>query len=225
MTRALVPLRQCKYPWATTHAKNALLPQDEFSVVQLQYPIPALYTTNNCIRCLHIAGQKFIARGCKHIEDIDPELLRYQHLPIEVIKSAVEYLESVPVLAKVAPVYDTEEIRTNRDAYHQIVAAFPKRVRQRRIQGRPGKANPQVAENNKRLQEAIRNGLWVQLFTSQQRRCACCKQLFTHHPQLDHDHRTLKTRALLCNDCNAAIGFAHESVERLHQLIDYLETH
>jgi hypothetical protein len=42
---------------------------------------------------------------------------------------------------------------------------------------------------------------------------------------VDHNHTTGKIRKLLCNDCNAAIGFAKEDVQRLKQMIDYLEIH
>lgn len=43
--------------------------------------------------------------------------------------------------------------------------------------------------------------------------------------QVDHCHATEKVRALLCANCNSALGHAKESVERLEALVRYLRTH
>lgn len=40
---------------------------------------------------------------------------------------------------------------------------------------------------------------------------------------LDHDHETGKARALLCADCNAAIGLFQEDPERMKSAIEYVE--
>ena len=40
---------------------------------------------------------------------------------------------------------------------------------------------------------------------------------------VDHDHETGEIRGLLCHHCNAALGNAFDSIERLEQLIDYLK--
>lgn len=42
---------------------------------------------------------------------------------------------------------------------------------------------------------------------------------------IDHDHDTGTVRALLCNDCNLALGHVNESVEVLHNLIRYVQSH
>jgi hypothetical protein len=42
---------------------------------------------------------------------------------------------------------------------------------------------------------------------------------------IDHNHTTGKVRALLCNNCNTALGFAKEDINRLQGLIKYLEKH
>lgn len=55
-------------------------------------------------------------------------------------------------------------------------------------------------------------------------RCAACtsdgdgKKL-----HLDHNHETGEVRGLLCWNCNAAIGLLKEDVDRLRNLIAYLE--
>lgn len=40
---------------------------------------------------------------------------------------------------------------------------------------------------------------------------------------VDHDHATGKPRGLICSPCNVGIGMLQDSVEILHQAIDYLE--
>ena len=42
---------------------------------------------------------------------------------------------------------------------------------------------------------------------------------------VDHDHKTGGVRALLCNDCNRALGLFKESVELLRKAVEYLEKH
>lgn len=40
---------------------------------------------------------------------------------------------------------------------------------------------------------------------------------------VDHNHTTGEVRALLCNDCNALLGFAKEDIDTLKKAINYLE--
>jgi hypothetical protein len=40
---------------------------------------------------------------------------------------------------------------------------------------------------------------------------------------IDHNHTTLKVRGILCNGCNAALGFLHENKERILGLAEYLK--
>src|ERR1700742_5129728 len=42
---------------------------------------------------------------------------------------------------------------------------------------------------------------------------------------VDHNHRTRAIRKLLCNNCNAALGMAGDSADRLRALADYLDAH
>jgi len=40
---------------------------------------------------------------------------------------------------------------------------------------------------------------------------------------LDHDHKTLKFRGIICGHCNSALGFVKDSLEVLRALITYIE--
>lgn len=42
---------------------------------------------------------------------------------------------------------------------------------------------------------------------------------------VDHDHNTGKIRDLLCNDCNALLGFCKESINILSEAINYIKKH
>ena len=62
-----------------------------------------------------------------------------------------------------------------------------------------------------------------QMFQKQNGDCAVCNL-----PQLmkrlgvDHDHKTGKVRALLCDKCNSALGYVNDDAELLKKLIEYL---
>ena len=60
------------------------------------------------------------------------------------------------------------------------------------------------------------------LIIKQNNKCYIChKENIELH--LDHNHKTKRTRALLCNGCNCAIGAFQESIDILQQAIIYLE--
>lgn len=70
---------------------------------------------------------------------------------------------------------------------------------------------------------------WNNMLIAQNSCCAICK---THtdnclHQQLsvDHDHTTGKVRALLCEQCNTALGKFKDSPELLREAADYVERH
>jgi len=49
--------------------------------------------------------------------------------------------------------------------------------------------------------------------------------IFLHYLCVDHDHRTGKIRGLLCNACNAGIGFFEEDEARFAEAVRYLRRH
>lgn len=68
-----------------------------------------------------------------------------------------------------------------------------------------------------------------QLFQQQNGRCAICRKPETASNQygirvlaVDHNHKTGKVRALLCDRCNRMIGFAKENKDILQKAIKYL---
>lgn len=78
------------------------------------------------------------------------------------------------------------------------------------------------------------------LLLLQQERCAICskhwtdcktaknsryEESFLQHLYVDHDHQSGKVRGLLCNQCNCAIAFLEEDVERLPSVEAYLRKH
>jgi len=54
--------------------------------------------------------------------------------------------------------------------------------------------------------------------------CAICKQPFEKFA-VDHDHRTGRTRDLLCYRCNNILGLANDNEELLFMCIEYLKRH
>jgi site-specific DNA-adenine methylase len=59
----------------------------------------------------------------------------------------------------------------------------------------------------------------------QRNRCAVCRKEFTETPHIDHCHKTLKNRGILCVDCNLGLGRFKDSIELLSSAIKYLRRH
>jgi hypothetical protein len=66
----------------------------------------------------------------------------------------------------------------------------------------------------------------LRLRNAQQNVCAICGCDFGDEaPCVDHDHKTLKVRGLLCKQCNYALGQFGDDVRLLRRAADYLERH
>ena len=69
------------------------------------------------------------------------------------------------------------------------------------------------------------------LYDSQGGQCPICDRTFPAFEErskqysVDHDHETGKVRGLLCQECNKALGFAHDDIDRLKRMISYLLYH
>lgn len=71
----------------------------------------------------------------------------------------------------------------------------------------------------------IREERYALMFDDQEGNCACCftnQAYLTRRLSVDHNHKTLEVRALLCDNCNPAVGFVKESIARCEQLAEYL---
>ncbi len=51
--------------------------------------------------------------------------------------------------------------------------------------------------------------------------CAACQM--RPGTQVDHDHSTRRVRAILCLQCNAALGALGDDLRLVYEAIDYLE--
>lgn len=72
---------------------------------------------------------------------------------------------------------------------------------------------------------------YLHMFVRQGGVCAICGREETHfsrrgnkvmHLSVDHCHKTGKVRALLCNNCNTALGATGEDPERIEALLKYV---
>ena len=65
---------------------------------------------------------------------------------------------------------------------------------------------------------------YEKMYQDQQGACKICRKKF---PQLvvDHDHKTGKVRALLCTQCNTALGKFYDNISTLQNAITYLAEH
>jgi hypothetical protein len=80
---------------------------------------------------------------------------------------------------------------------------------------------------NKQLQRKFGISLeyYNQMLVEQNYKCDCCKKNVKDNKKLlavDHCHKTNKIRGLLCNNCNAALGFIKEDIEIAQNLINYI---
>lgn len=87
------------------------------------------------------------------------------------------------------------------------------------------KANPHKKVQYKRKETLAKYGLTLAqyhlMYEQQDGRCAIC---FIAHSVLcvDHCHKTMRVRALLCQACNKVLGFSRDSPLVLQAAIHYL---
>lgn len=67
-----------------------------------------------------------------------------------------------------------------------------------------------------------------QMVQNQNNTCAICGTLFDENKQckkscIDHDHITDKTRGILCNNCNLALGLIDDNINTAKNIVCYLE--
>lgn len=65
-----------------------------------------------------------------------------------------------------------------------------------------------------------------EMFETQNECCAIClrhRSVFEKNFYVDHCHKTLRVRGLLCFDCNTTLGRVNDNIETLKRAISYLE--
>lgn len=65
------------------------------------------------------------------------------------------------------------------------------------------------------------------MLAGQNNSCYICEEIAPEGKRLciDHCHETGKTRKIICNNCNIALGGARDNIEILERLIRYLKEH
>jgi hypothetical protein len=63
------------------------------------------------------------------------------------------------------------------------------------------------------------------MLKNQEGKCAICgtTEWGRPSPSIDHNHKTGKVRALLCNRCNRTLGLAEDSYELLLKMSNYIK--
>lgn len=65
---------------------------------------------------------------------------------------------------------------------------------------------------------------YLALLSSQEGRCKLCNSVpKKRRLQVDHCHKTLKVRGLICNRCNSALGFVNDDIQLLQKMICYIQ--
>jgi hypothetical protein len=75
--------------------------------------------------------------------------------------------------------------------------------------------------------------MYDRMFDEQKGLCKICNRPETRISRhgdvtrlaVDHCHRTLKIRGLLCHDCNTGIGKFADNIQLLEKAIEYLKSH
>ena len=84
-----------------------------------------------------------------------------------------------------------------------------------------------TVENGRKRIHGITPKLYAHMLDLQDNRCAICRvdELGSGKKSfcVDHDHKTMKVRGILCTKCNTMIGVALDDVEILRSAIAYLE--
>lgn len=87
--------------------------------------------------------------------------------------------------------------------------------------------HPEISSEQHRKKYGLKKGEYDKLILEQKGKCALCGENNTKKGKLialgvDHDHKTGKIRALLCNRCNMMLGMIHDDVTLLPIIQKYL---
>jgi hypothetical protein len=91
------------------------------------------------------------------------------------------------------------------------------------------KSHPQfVKSQTLNRYDGINETVYNEKLVQQKNVCEICgktQKRKNYRLGVDHDHKTNKVRALLCNNCNTAIGLVYENINILENIITYLKKH
>ncbi len=90
--------------------------------------------------------------------------------------------------------------------------------------------SPCKSEHFKTYQKTIgrfkRHGITVDdynhMYISQGGKCKICA-VPSDNLYIDHNHKTMEVRGLLCRDCNSALGLFRDNIEILENAVEYLK--
>lgn len=88
--------------------------------------------------------------------------------------------------------------------------------------------NRKHQDNKKKSQLRCRYGLsledWLKIWEDQDGKCFICGKKFKNpsDAKVDHNHKTGEVRSLLCQKCNAGIGFFNDNPKLTAKATEYL---
>lgn len=87
------------------------------------------------------------------------------------------------------------------------------------------RSNPSKARDRKlKNSYGLDREAFDDMIRNQENRCAICETEMSR-PHVDHDHKSLKVRGLLCNHCNLGLGHFFDNTQLLAKALQYLERH
>lgn len=69
----------------------------------------------------------------------------------------------------------------------------------------------------------ITNKRIAEMMNEQGGKCAICQRVVGMKLKVDHDHKNLKVRGMLCGRCNVGLGFFQDNIITLTAAIEYLK--
>jgi hypothetical protein len=111
---------------------------------------------------------------------------------------------------------------------HKVLTDFSTYIKNN-ITGNRNICNPCLALQNRNKKYVSRYGItltqYKALFKAQKGRCAICESKTKLKLAVDHCHKTLKIRALLCGNCNMGLGKFKDNIKLLFKAIQYIRSH
>lgn len=104
----------------------------------------------------------------------------------------------------------------HRNYYHAVTKKNPEKLRGKHASG---------TWSRRKSKYGLTKVQYLQMLDAQGGKCYICHEEHGCGLRVDHNHTTLRVRALLCSNCNTAIGQIKEDPSRLRAAADYIEQH